>query len=116
MPTSTGYTSAPTVRAIAHTVLLPCAAFAATIAVTSLPVCVTPSATTPLSAQNMATQRRDMSTFALPVSAAVFITLSSSLPRLPSGFAMLSQRRFANTAAFMSASGMAELSPFMYCL
>ena len=114
MPTSMGKTSAFTALAILHTELLPFAAFAATIAVTSLPVWVTPCATTPLSEQNMATALFDISTFALPVSAAIRIISSSSMPRLDKGFAILSHRFLASVAASLSGSCILSLSCRMY--
>ena len=66
MPMSTGNTSARAARAMQHTEVSPRAMFPATSAVTSCPVCVTPSSTTPLSAQNTTTARRSSEMRALP--------------------------------------------------
>ena len=58
------------------------------IAVTSCPVCVTPSSTTPLSAHIAISARFLSSTSAFPVIPAIRIICSSSFPRLCNGFAI----------------------------
>ena len=98
-PTSTGTTSAPAARDMAHTLVSPEDMFSATMAVTSCPVWVTPWATTPLSAHMTTTARRDRSTSGLPVMPATRITASSRSPRLPRGLAMESHRAFARLMA-----------------
>ena len=60
-PISTGNTSIPSCFAIRHTVDSPRPIFSATVAVTSCPHCVTPSATTPLSAQKTTAARLEIS-------------------------------------------------------
>ena len=90
MPISTGNTSAPATFAILHTVALPAAMFPATVAVTSLPVCVTPSATTPLSAQNVSTQR--LTPTCASGMPSICATMSSNNPMPLSGLAMESHR------------------------
>lgn len=77
---STGTTSAPAERAMAHTLVSPVDMFSATMAVTSWPVWVTPWATTPLSAHMTTTARLEMSTSALPVMPAMRMTASSAPP------------------------------------
>ena len=57
MPMSTANTSARAARAMRFTLALPAAIDCATRAVTSCPDCVTPSATTPWSAQKTSAQR-----------------------------------------------------------
>ena len=84
---------------MAHTLVSPVDMFSATMAVTSWPVWVTPSATTPLSAHMTTTARRERSTSGLPVMPAMRITASSSAPRLPRGLAMESHRAFARPMA-----------------
>ena len=103
VPMSTGTTSTPAARDMAHTLVSPVDMFSATMAVTSWPVWVTPSATTPLSAHMTTTARRERSTSGLPVMPAMRITASSSAPRLPRGLAMESHRAFARSMAFRSA-------------
>ena len=103
VPMSTGTTSAPAERAMAHTLVSPVDMFSATMAVTSWPVWVTPWATTPLSAHMTTTARLEMSTSALPVMPAMRMTASSSAPRLPRGLAMESHRAFARSMAAVSA-------------
>ena len=102
MPTSTATTSAPAMRAMRQTLESPLAAFSATIAVTSCPVCVTPSATTPLSAHIISTARRPSVTSAVPVMPAIFTTASSKSPKLCSGFATISHRSLAVCIAVSS--------------
>ena len=58
IPASTGTTSAPVTRPMQQTLESPVSMFFATTAVTLLSVWVTPSATTPLSAQKAATHLR----------------------------------------------------------
>ena len=94
-PMSTGITSAPASLAMQHTLVSPRDMFSVTIAVTSCPVWVTPSSTTPLSAHMATTARLEISKSALPVIPAMRTTASSSKPRLPKGFATAFQRRTA---------------------
>ena len=77
----------PAVWAILHTEEMPFATLPAMSVVMSGSLCVTPCATTPLSAQSTITARFPISTSALPVSPAIFSTMSSSAPRLPIGLA-----------------------------
>ena len=70
-----------------QTLVSPLQTLSATMAVTSLPVWVTPWATTPLSAQNMTTARLAMSGVRVPWMAHRSMTASSKSPRLPRGFA-----------------------------
>ena len=89
-----------TIRPPGHsTGVVPSANPQATMAVTSLPVWVTPWATTPLSAQkiNRAFLFRSMSTE--PVTDAIWHSASSRRPRLPSGFAQAFQRRRVSCSA-----------------
>ena len=102
-PISTGNTSAPATPAIRHEQLSPLVRFAVTTAVTSCPVCVTPSSTTPLSAQNTTSAFFPIRTFSVPEMAASFCTSSSSTPRLPRGFATWLQRRPHRSKAPLSA-------------
>ena len=81
VPMSTGTTSAPAERAMAHTLVSPVDMFSATMAVTSWPVWVTPWATTPLSAQNTATAFFSMVRFQVPAPPAARTIKSSSRPR-----------------------------------
>ena len=99
IPMSKGRTSAWATRAMTHTLEEWHASRAATLAVTSAPVCVTPSATTPLSAHITATQRGASATSALPWMPAMCSTAFSSAPRLPSGLATRAQRACASCAA-----------------
>ena len=66
---------------------MPLATLPAMSVVMSGSLCVTPWATTPLSAQSTTTARLPISTSALPVSPAIFSTMNSSKPRLPIGLA-----------------------------
>ena len=84
---STGTTRQFATDAMRHTEVRPLARFCVTIAVTLLSVCVTPCATTPLSAHSTSTARGESETGELPVRAAIRSTASSSSPRLPSGLA-----------------------------
>ena len=84
------------------TVLRPSASATATCAVTSLPHWLTPSATTPLSAQKTSSFFRSSRISGDPVSAAMRTRSSSKSPRLPRGLARLSQRRRAAAAAASS--------------
>ena len=110
IPRSKGRTSAWAALAILHTLEAPCASWAATFAVTSGPVCVTPSATTPLSAHSTATQRGSMATSALPWMPAMRSTMRSSSPRLPRGFATLAQRLCAACIAPSSGAAMPSMT------
>ena len=76
--------------------VIPLDRFSATKAVISLPVWVTPSATTPLSAQKTTTHFLERSSSADPVMPAIFTTISSKRPRLCSGLAMPSSRAWAS--------------------
>ena len=96
MPISTGITSTFTHFAILLTDVSPLTIFAATIAVTSCPVCVTPSSTTPLSAHITTTARFLRFTLGFLVIPAILITTSSNRPKPLSGFAILFQR-FSDT-------------------
>ena len=95
IPTSTGITSAPAWRAMRHTHEFPRAIFPATMAVTSCPVWVTPSFTTPLSPHMTTIALGRRLTARLPEAAAMRMISSSRTPRLPKGLATLSQRCFA---------------------
>lgn len=99
MPISTGISLQFARRAIRQAGVVPSANPRATMAVTSLPVWVTPWATTPLSAQkiNRAFLFRSMSTE--PVTDAIWHSASSRRPRLPSGFAQAFQRRRVSCSA-----------------
>lgn len=100
IPTSTGRTSAPATRAMRQTEDCPAAMLRATARVTSWPVWVTPSATTPLSAQNTATPFRSRRTSGVSTAPAIRTTMSSRRPRPWRGLAMASQcRRAASMAA-----------------
>ena len=96
---STGNTCAPAVQAMRQTQASPQAMEAATEAVTSGPVWVTPSSVTPLSAQKTASAFLSRLTSAVPWTPAARITASSSRPRPPMGLAMESQRRAASAIA-----------------
>ena len=93
MPKSTGITLQRAACAILHTEEFIFTISPAMRAVTSWPVWVTPSRTTPLSAQQTTTALLPMSTSGLPVRAAMSMMSFSSAPRLPRGLAMLSHRR-----------------------
>ena len=95
IPTSTGITSAPAWRAIRQTHEFPRAMFPATMAVTSCPVWVTPSFTTPLSPHITTIALGRRLTARLPEAAAMRMISSSRTPRLPKGLATWSQRCFA---------------------
>ena len=99
IPMSTGNTCAPAVQAMRQTQASPQAMEAATEAVTSGPVWVTPSSVTPLSAQKTASAFLSRLTSAVPWTPAARITASSSRPRPPMGLAMESQRRAASAIA-----------------
>ena len=71
IPMSTQKTSADTACAIRFTLASPRAMLCATRRVTSCPDWLTPSATTPLSAQHTSTHAGDTCTFALPVMPAI---------------------------------------------
>ncbi len=102
IPTSTGKTHAPAGFAIWQTLEQLRTMLAATKAVTSWPVCVTPWATTPLSAHMARTARREMSIFSLPVMPAMRTTSASSSPRLPMGLAIEFHCSTARAAAALS--------------
>ena len=79
--------------------LSPFVKFSVTTAVTSWPVCVTPSATTPLSAHMMT-----RAFFSISISGSAWIPairtiFLSKTPRLPSGFATWLQRSWARAMA-----------------
>ena len=98
-PMSTGNTSVPARRAMRQTQLSPFVKFSVTTAVTSWPVCVTPSATTPLSAHMMT-----RAFFSISISGSAWIPairtiFLSKTPRLPSGFATWLQRSWARAMA-----------------
>ena len=93
IPASTGRTAAPATRPMQHTLAAPVSMFPATTAVTELSVWVTPSATTPLSAQKGTTHLRT-SRFSGAVPAIRAMT-SSSCPRPFRGLATASQWRRA---------------------
>ena len=76
--------------------------FSVTMAVTSWPVWVTPSATTPLSAHMATTAFWERSTLGSPVMPAMRMMSRSSMPRLFRGWAMESQRRWTSAIAFSS--------------
>ena len=90
-PMSTGKTSAPQTRDRALTEAMPLVKLRVTAAVTACVVCVTPSATTPLSAQKIRTAFFRGGRFAVPVMPASCTTRSSSRPRLCRGLAIASQ-------------------------
>ena len=102
MPTSTGITSAPARRAKTQALEVPPARARATRAVTSGPVWLTPSATTPLSAQNTSSRRGEREISALPVRAATRQRLSSNSPKLPRGLPTLSHWRWQRERAASS--------------
>ena len=111
MPTSTGNTSVPDTRHIQVTEVWPFVKFSATIRVTSWPVWVTPSSTTPWSAHMTARalfSRGIRSAF--PRIPAIFIMSSSRIPRLPMGFATEFHRSLAASMAFWSAGRISERS------
>ena len=68
IPILTGTTSAFRIRDMTHTLLIPCPIFSRTWAVTSLPVWLTPSLTTPLSAPIMTIARFRQQGFSVPES------------------------------------------------
>ena len=92
MPISTGTTLHRATAAIRQTLETPAARLCATWRVTLLSVWVTPSRTTPLSAQSTSKVRFASETSALPVNAAIRWTAVSKSPKLPKGFATASQR------------------------
>ena len=91
-----------------QTLVSPVDIFSVTMAVTSWPVWVTPSATTPLSAHITTTARLPRSTLGLPVMPAMRMTASSRRPRLLSGWATASQWVLAADMAARSAGVMDE--------
>ena len=95
IPISIGNKSAPAVSAIIHTLVAHFVKLSATIAVTSCPVWVTPSETTPLSAQKISKPFFLISKSASLRIPAIRITASSSFPKLNSGFATVFHRLFA---------------------
>ena len=99
IPTSTGITWAPAQAAIRQTQDCPVPIFPATMEVTSCPVWVTPSATIPLSAHMTAMAFFSRDTSARPWAAAIRTISSSSTPRPFKGFAILSHRFRAASAA-----------------
>ena len=88
IPISTGNTSTDSAWAITVTVELPSAIFWATIAVTSLPLWVTPSSITPLSAHMATSARLSRETRLSPRIPAILITFVSRSPRLFNGLAI----------------------------
>ena len=98
IPISIGNKSTPAVSAIIHTLVAHFVKLSATIAVTSCPVWVTPSETTPLSAQKISKPFFLISSSALLRIPAIRITASSSFPRLNSGFATVFHRLFASSS------------------
>ena len=95
IPISIGNKSAPAVSAIIHTLVAHFVKLSATIAVTSCPVWVTPSETTPLSAQKISKPFFLISKSAFLRIPAIRITASSSFPKLNNGFATVFQCLFA---------------------
>ena len=106
IPMSTGMTLAPAALAITLIQEIPLAIFSATREVISLPVCVTPSSTTPLSAQKTTAARRPRSTLGVSKIPAIWTMVLSSMPRLCRGLAMLSHRVCACCMAAESRRGM----------
>ena len=102
IPISIGNRSTPAIWAILHTLVSLFVKFSATTAVTSCPVCVTPSSTTPLSAHMMTRPFLSKLYAGLPFIPAIFVTASSNFPRLNKGFAICFHRFFACAAAFWS--------------
>ena len=102
IPTSTGKRSTFASSAMMQTLVSPLVKLSATIAVTSCPVCVTPSSTTPLSAHIMISPRFRSSKSEVPLIPAIWITASSRLPRLNSGFPTVIQCARASSIAFSS--------------
>ena len=103
MPISTAYTSVPLSAHIRLTLAFPDAILSATRAVTWLPVCVTPWAVTPLSAQNTSMARLRIAISAVPWIPAILTSISSSLPRPCKGLATLSHCARACATARSSA-------------
>ena len=95
IPTSIGNKSTPAVCAIIHTLVAHFVKLSATIAVTSCPVWVTPSDTTPLSAQKISNPFFLISKSAFLRIPDIRITASSSFPKLNSGLATVFHRFFA---------------------
>ena len=91
MPTSIGKRFTANCCASTLVVVRPRAKFSATIRVTELSVCVTPSRTQPWSAQSTASARRVMCGCAVRSIMQSFVTCCSSTPRLSIGFPRLSQ-------------------------
>ena len=102
IPTSTGQTLIPALRAIRQTVDCDFAIFLATAAVTEASVCVTPSSTIPLSAQNTYSSAGERSTSADPCMPAMSVMIFSSSPSPSSGLAMESHLARALSAALLS--------------
>ena len=89
----------------------PLVKFSATIRVTSWPVWVTPSSTTPWSAHMTASALFSTGIrSALPRIPAIFIMSSSMIPRLPMGFATEFHRSRAASMALRSAGRISERS------
>ena len=95
IPTSTGFTSTPHWWHITHAVVVSFTKLSATIAVTSCPVWVTPSSTTPLSAHMATRAFFPRFTFSSPVIPTICVIKSSIFPRECKGLAMLSHRLLA---------------------
>ena len=102
MPTSTGNRSAPALLHMIAAQDLPSTKFSATTAVVSCPVWLTPSATTPLSAQKMTNAFLRISGSAVPCIAEMRTSISSSAPSPYKGFAIRFQRALHADAAFSS--------------
>ena len=84
------------------------------MAVTSCPVCVTPSATTPLSAHMMTSPFFSSVYSADLLIPAILITASSSFPRLNNGFATIFHRCLAASLLFSSAGQIFSICSFNF--
>ncbi|MPM71010.1 hypothetical protein SDC9_117973 [bioreactor metagenome] len=102
IPTSKGKTSVLLDLDKRHTLERPFAMFPATIAVTPLPDCETPSSTTPLSLHITAIAFLRSVKSAVDLIPAILINIFSNLPKPSIGFPILSQRIFALSIAAIS--------------
>ena len=114
-PASTGKTVARAIFAIVQTLVLPVHIFSATIADTSCPVCETPSATIPLSAQKTATAFREISGITRPSAAAMLLTAFSNSPSPLSGCATESQRCSESDFIFLSLADTDAIMDLIFC-
>ena len=105
MPMSIGRILAPAFLHIIAALVSPDRKFSATMAVTSCPVWVTPSSTTPLSAHITIRAFSSIFTSGSPVIPAIRMMCSSSFPKLCSGFAIEFHCFFACSMA-CSSSGL----------